>query len=258
MKIYIHTDLEGISGIDCPEMIQRDNERREYSIQRLMADLNAAIDGAFQGGATHVTVLDSHGGGGNFNLSLLDRRADVDTRENKKWWGKLDNSYDGTFFIGAHAMAGTMNGFLDHTQNSTRWFNYRVNGRRMGELAQWAMVAGHFGVPMLMVSGDEAACTEAYQFFNPIECAAVKRGVGRNLAVLVDNDEAEERIRKAACRSIELVGKAKPFKPILPMEITLEFCRTDYCDEIACKPGVERLDARTVRKNTNSVLEYAF
>ena len=57
MKIYIHTDLEGICGIDCPEMIQRDNERREYSIQRLMADLNAAIDGAFQGGATHVTVL---------------------------------------------------------------------------------------------------------------------------------------------------------------------------------------------------------
>jgi D-amino peptidase len=258
MKIYIHTDLEGISGIDCPEMILKDDDRYVYSIQRLMADVNAAIDGAFQGGATHVTVLDSHGGGNNFDLSLLDKRAEIDPKENGKWWGKLDNSYDATFFIGAHAMAGTMNGFLDHTQDSRRWFNYKVNGRKMGELAQWAMVAGHFDVPLIMVSGDEAACTEAYQFFNHVECAAVKRGVGRNSAVLVDNNEAEERIRDAARRSIELIGKAKPFKPILPMEIILELYRSDYCDEIACKPGVERLDARTVRKVANSALELFF
>lgn len=258
MKVYIHTDLEGISGVDCPEMILRDNERYAYSIQRLMADVNAAIDGAFLGGATHVTVLDSHGGGGNFDYSLLDKRADADMKENKKWWGKLDDSYNATLFIGAHAMAGTMNGFLDHTQNSAKWFNYKVNGRRMGELAQWAMVAGHFGVPLIMVSGDEAACTEAYQFFDHVECAPVKRGVGRNSAVLVDLKEAEERIREAARRSIALIGKAKPFRPTLPMEIILELYRTDYCDEFARRPGVERLDARTVRKVANNALDLFF
>jgi D-amino peptidase len=239
-------------------MILRDNERYAYSIQRLMADVNAAIDGAFLGGATHVTVLDSHGGGGNFDYSLLDKRADADMKENKKWWGKLDDSYDATLFIGAHAMAGTMNGFLDHTQNSAKWFNYKVNGRRMGELAQWAMVAGHFGVPLIMVSGDEAACTEAYQFFDHVECAPVKRGVGRNSAVLVDLKEAEERIREAARRSIALIGKAKPFRPTLPMEIILELYRTDYCDEFARRPGVERLDARTVRKVANNALDLFF
>ena len=79
------------------EMIRRDNSGYDYSVKRLMIDVNAAIDGAFAGGATRVTVLDSHGGGGNFDISLLDKRADLDCKENKKWWGKLDSSYDGTF-----------------------------------------------------------------------------------------------------------------------------------------------------------------
>jgi len=258
MRIYIHTDLEGISGIDSIEMINRNDSKHSYAIARLMADVNAAIDGAFAGGATHVTVLDSHGGGGNFDISLLDKRAELDTKENGKWWGKLDDSYDGTFFIGAHAMAGTMNGFLDHTQSSMTWYNYWVNGRRMGELAQWAMVAGHFGVPMLFVSGDEAACTEARQFFHPLECIAVKRGIGRNRAELVDPQRAVESVREGACRAMKLVGKAKPFTPLLPMEIKLELYRSDYCDEIASKPGVERLDARTVRKIAHSCLDLFF
>ncbi|HEX2999977.1 MAG TPA: M55 family metallopeptidase [Armatimonadota bacterium] len=248
MRIYIHTDLEGITGIDTFEKIQREGGDYEECRQQLMGDLNAAIDGAFAGGADHVTVLDSHGGGNNFILDWLDPRAENDTRPNKKWWGTLDESYQGTFFIGAHAMAGTMNAFLDHTQSSITWHNYSVNGRRMGELAQWAMVAGHFGVPMLMVSGDEAACVEARQFFSPLATAVVKRGLGRNRAELVESVEARARIREAARQAISLVGKARPFKPTLPMEIHLEYNRADYCDAVAGHPGVERLDARTVRK----------
>jgi D-aminopeptidase len=82
--------------------------------------------------------------------------------------------------------------------------------------------------------------------------------VGRNSAVLVDLKEAEERIREAARRSIALIGKAKPFRPTLPMEIILELYRTDYCDEFARRPGVERLDARTVRKVANNALDLFF
>jgi D-amino peptidase len=258
MKIYIHTDLEGISGIDKRKMIKKNNPKRQYSIECLMADINAAIEGAFAGGATQVTVLDSHGGGGNFDYSLLDDRADIDEKENNKWWGKLDETYDGTFFIGAHAMVGTINAFLDHTQSGKSWYNYSVNGRRMGELAQWAMVAGHFDIPMLMVSGDQAACTEARAFFNPLETAVVKRGIGRNKAELVDIKKAHRRIKKAASKALKLIDKAKPFKPILPMEVKLEFTRSSYCDDIAGQDGIERLDARTVRKVVNSYLECLF
>jgi len=258
LKIYIHTDLEGISGIDCMDMIQKEDPRREFSIGRLVEDINAAVDGAFAGGATHVTVLDSHAGGRNVDPSLIDNRAEFDYKENRKWWGKLDESYDGTFFIGAHAMAGTINGFLDHTQSSKSWYNYRINGRRMGELAQWAIVASHFNVPMLMVSGDDAACAEAREFFNPIECVSVKRGIGRNKAELVDPDSAVEMIRETAKSSMSLVGKAKPFKPILPMEVILELYRSDFCDNLVNIPGVERVDARTVRKIANNYLELFF
>lgn len=254
IKIYIHTDMEGITGIDSFEMIQRDGTRFKECCELLMGDLNAAVDGAFAGGAKHVTVLDSHGGGKNFIKELLDPRADWDTKENKKWWGKLDESYSGTMFIGAHAMAGTINGFLDHTQNSLQWYNYIVNGRKTGELGQWAIVAGNFNVPMLMVSGDEAACAEARAFFSPLETAAVKRGVGRNKAELVPTDEARARIREAARKAVSLIGKAKPYKVTMPMEIVLQLYRSDFC-EAKLKDGVERIDARTIRKVTSDPLE---
>ena len=124
----------------------------------------------------------------------------------------------------------------------------------MGELAQWAMVAGHFGVPLVMVSGDEAACVEARQFFNPVETAIVKTGIGRNRAQLVELYEAHARIREAARRAVAIIPNACPFVPLKPMEIILEFTRADYCDSAAAR-GAERINARTVRKVTNNGLE---
>ena len=180
------------------------------------------------------------------------------SRDKKTWWGKLDESYAGTFFVGAHAMAGTINGFLDHTQSSLSWYNYYINGRKCGELAQWATVAAYFGVPMLMVSGDEAACAEARAFFNPVETASVKQGIGRNRAQCLELSEAEDRIREAARRAMSLVGSAPLFKPILPMELKLELYRSDYCERFLGLPGIERLDARTIRKVSNSHIDILF
>jgi D-amino peptidase len=221
-----------------------------------MADVNAAVDGAFLGGADHVTVLDSHGGGGNFDLALLDKRAENDVKANKKWWGMLDESYFGSFFIGAHAMAGTLRAFLDHTQSSISIYNYIVNGRYIGELGQWAMVCGHFGVPVIMASGDEAAVNEAAQFFGGIETAAVKRALSRSSARLIPNGEAEDKIRLAAKTAVEKTEASKPFRPLLPMEIKFEFTRSDYCDEAVNKSGLERIGARTARKIAESYLDF--
>ena len=258
MKIYIHTDLEGISGVVEADQVPRANDAYRASCEKLMLDLNAAVEGAFEGGADHVTVLDSHGGGGNFILDMLDKRAENDVRPNKRWWGILDETYDGTFFIGAHAMAGTMNGFLDHTQSSAAWFQYSINGRPFGELGQWATVAGAFDVPMLMVSGDEAACAEAREFFYPVETAPVKQGLGRNQAMGYPEDEARARIREAARRAVALVGQAKPLKPLCPMDIRLVLYRSDYGDNFARREGVERIDARTVHKVSSDYLDILF
>ena len=255
-KIYIHTDMEGISGIGKGEMVPNDSADYRYCVERLMADANAAVDGAFLGGADRVTVLDSHGGGRNFDLSLLDKRAEFDTKPNNKWWGILDETYWGSFFIGAHAMAGTINGFLDHTQCSQTVHNFYINGRKVGELGQWAMVCANFNVPMLMVSGDLAAINEAAQFFSGVETAVVKTGTSRMTARLLPNCEAEEAIRQAAKRAVEKEERPGLFKPLTPMELKIDYTRSDYCDTAALNPHNERLDARTARKITESYLDF--
>jgi D-amino peptidase len=248
--------MEGVSGVGRGEMVPHDSGEYDFCVKRLMADVNAAVDGAFLGGADHVTVLDSHGGGGNFDLSLLDKRAEHDEKLNKKWWGVLDDSYYGSFFIGAHAMAGTLNGFLDHTMDSQRILNFYVNGRKFGELGVWAMVCAQFNVPMIMVSGDQAAVHEAAQFFSGVETAEVKAGLSRMRARLLPDDEAEERIRQAAKRAVEKDARPAVLRPLLPMELKTEFMRGDYCDNTASNPAIERIDVRTARKISNTYQDY--
>ncbi|HSV72539.1 MAG TPA: M55 family metallopeptidase [Chthonomonadales bacterium] len=247
MRVHIHTDLEGVSGIDRAEMIDRDGEEFGRCRELLMGDVNAAVEGAFEGGASDVVVLDRHGGGANFLLDRLDARAVVDSSPNGKWWGSLDATVDATFFVGAHAMAGTMNGFLDHTMSSVHWYECRINGRPTGELGLWAVVAGHFGVPLTMVSGDQAACVEAQAFFPGVSTAEVKRGVGRNRAVAMPLEEARTRIRAAAADGVQAGERARPYLPIAPLECELHFTRSDYADDAAQWPGVERTGARVVR-----------
>jgi D-amino peptidase len=256
----MHTDLEGVTGLDDVERI--DSEKPDLyrrTCESLMLDINVAVAGAFDGGADHVTVADGHGGQDrhNFILDMLDERAEYDTRPNRHWWGILDESYDASFFVGAHAMAGTMNGFLDHTM-SFSVLNWYLNGRRIGELTMWAIVAGAFGVPLVMVSGDEAACAEARAFFAPVETAAVKQGVGRNRAIAYPADEARARISEAARQAIQLVGKAEPYRPTWPREVRIEYARTDYADAGALRGGAERLDARTIRKVSSEPLFFGY
>jgi D-amino peptidase len=254
VNIYIITDLEGISGIDAESQVS-DTESAGYafSIERLMLDTNAAITGAYDGGASHVYVCDGHAGGKNFDVKKLDKRASL-VRLSR---AELDfNKIDAFMHVGAHAMAGTHNAFYDHTQSSLTWHDYYVNGRKCGELAQGAIFAGVFDAPYVMVSGDAAACFEARQFFGDIECAIVKYADGRNTAHSIDLDAALVNIHDAAMRGVKLVNKIKPFKPTFPLEIKVEFNRSDYCDSAAQRPGNERIDARTIRKTLTEINEY--
>ena len=255
MRIHIHTDLEGVSCITSNEKVLLGNESQdEYAVSRLMADINAAVDGAFDGGATYIKVLDRHRGGRNFDLSLFDKRAEADADSTGNWWGELDDSYDGAFYIGAHAMAGTPGSFLCHTC-SLEWHNYIINGRNFGELGMWGLVCGHYDVPIIMMSGDIAACQEAAAFFSPIHTAVVKSAESINHAVALSPEEAYDKIRSAAKESMSLIGRAKPLKVILPMEIKIEYSNgwginpSEYYDKL---PGVERIDGRTLRKMSGS------
>jgi D-amino peptidase len=249
VKIYIMTDMEGVSGICNEQQVKRESPNYAEGQQLLMGDINAAIAGAFDGGATEVVVNDGHGGGFNLALEQMDPRASYE-RPNSGFdiMPTLDGSFAGLLFAGYHAMAGTLNGFLDHTQSSASWFNYSVNGRRTGELGQCGIWAGHYGVPVLLVTGDQAACDEGRDFFGDIETVAVKQGIGRQHVRCLHPEKAREQIRAAARRSLELIGSIKPYRVEPPLTIRLEYYRSDMADGVARRPGTRRIDARTVER----------
>ena len=256
VRIFIVTDLEGISGIGQWDQILPENtEEYQKSCEHLMEDVNAAVQGALDGGAEQVVVLDGHGGGNNFLPGKLHPGA---TQETDPYPGCLAKGFDAMYLIGYHAMAGTIGAFLDHTQSSLAWYNYYVNGRRTGEIGQMALAAAAFSRPVVLVTGDEAACFEARQFLGEVETVAVKRATSRNFAQLTDPAKAREAIYHAAKTAISFVDKIPPFRPILPMELRLELCRADYAEAVLSHPGVERLDARTLRKISTWYGDYLF
>lgn len=253
MHICLMTDLEGVSGVDREEQMRGDGYR--FACERLMADVNAAVAGAFEGGATAVSVIDGHGSGDNFLLERLSPRA---RRLSIAQWQEATarGDFDGYMEVGCHAMAGTLDAFLDHTQSSVRIFAYTYNGVMGGEIAQGALYMGAFGVPMVMVSGDEAACREARELLGDIAAAPVKTGVGRNRADCLPLAQAEARIRAAAARGVGRIARTPPCRATLPLEVRVTFTRSDYADAAAAAGGVERLDARTVRKTVAAIGSY--
>jgi D-amino peptidase len=263
MKIYILTDMEGISGIGRGEMVNPSTggEHYQYGRKCLTEDINAAVAGVFDAGATEVVVNDAHGGGRHLILEEADARATYERPG--KFSGtcpSLDESFSGIMMVGAHAMAGTLNAFLDHTQSSASWYNYYLNGEKHGEIGQCAAWAGHYDVPLLLVTGDQAACDEAQRLYRTPVTIPVKLARGREHATLIHPKKARQMIREGAEQALDWVGKQEPWILPKPITVRLELCRTDMADALvnsAWSPPSSRLariDARTVEMTVDSQL----
>jgi D-amino peptidase len=257
MKIYILADMEGISGIRRMEQVQRESSEYAEGCGLMIQDINAAVAGAFDGGAASVVVADTHGGGGQVRVGEMDARAVYEMPGRGELMPSLDRGFDGLILLGHHARAGTIGGFLDHTMSSARWFEYRINGKVVGEIGIEAAYAGHHGVPVIMVSGDEATAREARATLGKVECAVVKWGIGRNKAKCLPLPRAHEVVRETARRAVARARSFRPFRPRLPATIQITFYRTDWAEELAFRPGVERVDARTVRQKIRSLRDIA-
>jgi D-amino peptidase len=258
MNVYIMTDMEGISGIKRQEQCQCSKPEWLGSLPLMEAEFNAAVAGAAAGGGRRIVVNDAHGGGDNIRLEHMDRRAEYErpVGGGNMMPALLEGGFEVGFHIGAHAMAGTQDAFLDHTQSSVTWHNYRVNGEKWGELAQFAAYMGHFDVPLVLVSGDQAACDEARKLLGEeLETVVVKQALGRRHARCLPPAVANEKIQEAAARALRLKDRLKPFKVKLPAEVEIEFNCSSQADGFASLPGFERVDARTVRKIARSARE---
>lgn len=254
MKVYIMTDLEGVSGACHEEYMDRQTPYFRDACRYLMGDVNAAIAGAFDGGATEVYARDGHDFNNNFIQDMLDPRA-IHEVQIGDWYSRLDGSFDATFSVGAHAMAGVRDGFLSHTQCPRKIFEFRVNGRALGEMGQWALGCGHYGIPLVMVAGDEAACAEAREFFPGIPTVAVKRGVSWSRALTYPVSEVQEKIRDAAATALRNLKSFKPLKVKKPLVCEQVYTSPKWADEAARNENFQRVDGRTCRKIARNQLD---
>ena len=223
-RIFIVTDLEGVGGVqDAEEQLLPGQRRFEESRRLLAGELNAAIEGAFAAGASEVVVWDGHDGSRTLSVDLIDRRAKLiqgrPTPANYYLWEK---AYDGVMFIGQHAMSGAPNSILAHTQ-SFQVKRLTINGRAVGEIGQTAAIAGHFGIPVIMLSGDQAACEEIRELQPKAVTVAVKRLAGRSSALSLSHEEAKRLIQAAAREAVGRIREFEPWKIAGPVEMRFEY-----------------------------------
>ena len=252
MKVIIVTDLEGLSLGDTIQIIDESTEDYQKARVQLMKDTNAAIDGAFAGGAKEVFVVDGHCSGKNFIPGQLDPRAQqILTSDfvDMSW-----ENFDALLAIGYHAKAGTEKAFLDHTQSSASWFDYCVGGKSYGEIGQLAITGGAFGVPFVMISGDAAACEEAKGLVDNIAVAVVKEANERNRAICLPEEEALKRIFEAAADGVRRYKEIKPYSVELPTKASVTLFRTDYCDQVVAHNKSLTRSGRTLTKNLDKIM----
>jgi D-amino peptidase len=255
MKILIAADMEGITGV--VHWDQVNSTHPEYGRFRkiMTGDVNAAVRGAFAAGADEVIVADGHGSGRNILIEELDGRVLLNngTPAPFSMVEGIDTAVDGVIFVGYHAKVGTPFAILEHTWSDERVANLWLKGgdedeyQTYGEIGLNAAVCGHFGAPVLMISGDQAACAEARALLGAIGTAIVKWPSGRMAARCLSPVESQRRIQETAHHVVSRLhsskGEEPPFRPFLlrsPISLTIDFAHSEMADKASLLPGAVR------------------
>jgi D-amino peptidase len=260
VKLFMHWDMEGVSGLMTREQVWywepgvRAEAAREGR-QLLMADVDSACAAALAAGADELIVCDTHHGGGNLELDRM--RVDpritylgrsVGLQDGKRrWMPGLDGSVDGLLLPGHHAKAGTEHAFLPHTWSLT-WADFRINGQSVGEIGIEACYAAHWDIPLILVQGDEATEAEVREQHPATVTAAVKRALSHDLCTGLDAASARRLTATRIGEAIEQMraGRARPFKPALPMTVTVRMTSPEAAERACSRPTVRRVDESTV------------
>ena len=247
MKIYISVDMEGITGIAGSYQILQDPGALPEVRELVTGDVNAAIEGAKEAGATEVWVNENHSGR-DLLVEQVDPIAEVIIGKPKPLMTLegIDSSFDCVFMVGIHAMAGTTGAVLDHTWMPKCVQALRVNGVTIGELGLNALGAGHFGVPISLVTGDTQVVQEAYDLLGDVEGVAVKVGLDRYAARCPHPSKARQAIREGAARAVREIERFKPFSLSSPMKMEIDYANTAFASAAAWLPTAVREGPQTV------------
>ncbi len=250
MQVYISVDMEGVAGVVHEDQTDPTDPRHagEYNrFRRLMTrEANAAVDGALAAGATRILVNDSHWLMRNLLAEELHPAAELLSGGPKlrSMMEGVELGFDAALFVGYHAMAGTAHAVIDHTYTSIV-HEVRLNGRPAGELAINTAFAGSHGVPVVLVSGDQAVAAEAKALLGDgVEAVVVKHAVGRFAARSVSPAESCRRIREAAAAALR--RQHRPLVLEQPIKLVVEFALTQMADMAELVPGSVRTGGRTI------------
>ena len=224
MKIYIVTDLEGATGVFKFKQTREKGPEFYDAMKLLMGDISAVCEGLIESGVKEIYVLDGHDGGNNFIPELMVPKVRYITgypRDRKVLYG-LDETFDGVILLGYHAMNGTPDGVLHHTQSSISEAKYFYDGIERGEIYQMAVIAGYYNVPVILVTGDEAACREAKETIGKdLPTVAVKKGISREAAILISPEETKILLKEGAKKAVKMIPKLKPYKIKFPVRLKI-------------------------------------
>jgi D-amino peptidase len=250
--VLLITDAEGVGGVCRQEQTDpKDTEMR----QLLTGEINAAVDGFLAGGADEVLVWDGHDGSQTLSTLTIHPKA-------KLLMGGvgpsmlMERKWSAVAYVGQHSKANVKGGIMAHSYNSLGIQKMTLNGKTVGEIDVIAAMAGHFGTPVIFLSGDKAAADELRDIVPQAEMAVVKEGLGRYTCISLSAAAARDLIRTGAQRSMSLIGKVKPYVLQGPATLEIEWTtRNTLSSEAEFRPGAEIIDSQTIRFKGKDVLE---
>ena len=257
LKVFISVDMEGLTGVVHWEEVSRKGKDYEYFRKVMTNETNAAVEGALQCGARFIVVRDSHGSARNIIPELLNKKASL----LREWSGGfkimmegLDETFDAVIFIGYHAKAGTPDALLEHTMSGGKIMDVSINGTSLPEAGINALIAGHYNVPVVFLSGDLAICKQAKKLFGEVETVVVKKGIG-NSALNLHPDVACEQIKKGVKKALRQLKKYKAFKMKPPYTLVLTYKREQDVNNGSFFPGVKRTGDWELTYKSNDLME---
>ncbi len=255
-KIFISVDMEGIAGVVQPAQLGPDGFEYAKAREWQTGEVNAAIEGARAAGATEFVVCDSHGNAQNLLIDQLpdDVRVVRGFPRPLEMMQGIDETFDAVLFIGYHASEWTAGAVRSHTMSSAKLLGIKLNGQEVMEAVFNAAIAGHFGVPVVFMSGDRLAVAQFQKTIPAIEGVVLKEPYGFHSAMTVTPAKARQLVRDGVTRALRK-GGAQPFRVKTPIDLEVGFKLTPDAEKAAFVPGLTRVDAHTVRGTFADILE---
>ena len=258
-KILISVDMEGLAGVVTDAQLGPSGFEYQRFRQFMTDEALAAIDGALEAGAKEIVVADAHGNGQN----LLIERFPEDVKIIRSWPRRfgmvagIDESFDGVMLIGYHSSTNNKEGVRAHTFSSARLTNVSLNNTPVSEGMWAAMVTGHFGVPVIMVSGDNIAVKEVKNFVGDVETTIVKEAMGFHSAKTLTPSAASKLIKESSFNAVKRIKDFKPYKVENPVELIVSFKHYQPSAILDYFSIVERIDSHSIKFIGEAMVEVA-